>query len=178
MRRPLVPLSLVLLLLGGALGAFAQGVTNATLRGRVTNEGQGLPGVVVSIKSAALQGTRAAPTSANGDYVFPGLPPGEYTATFTLPGFKTETRTVAVTVGQEVRLDAVLSLAGVEAAATVVAKSETVSTSTPQAAQTFTKELTDALPVARTLLSSVALSAGVNTNGPGSSDRLGNGVAP
>ncbi len=177
MRRFLVPLSLSLLLLG-ALGAFAQGVTNATLRGRVTNEGQGLPGVVVSIKSPALQGTRAAPTSANGDFVFPGLPPGEYTVTFTLQGFKTEARTVPLTVGQEARLDAVLSLAGVEAAATVVAKSETVSTSTPQAAQTFTKELTDALPVTRSLLSSVALSAGVNTNGPGSSDRIGNGVAP
>ncbi len=72
-----------------------------------------------------------------------------------------------------------LGLAGVEAAATVVARSETVATSTPQASQTFTKELTDALPVTRTLLSSVALSRpGVNTNGPGSSDRIGNGVSP
>jgi hypothetical protein len=168
----------VLVLLAAAAGAFSQSITTATLRGRVTNEGQGLPGVIVALRSASLQGTRTASTSANGDYVFPGLPPGDYTVTFSLQGFRAETRTVPVTVAQEARLDAVLSLAGIEAAATVVARAETVATSTPQAAQTFTKELTDTLPVTRTLLSSVALSAGVNTNGPGSSDRIGNGVAP
>ncbi len=178
MRRAGFRVFLVLAFLASSTAARAQSVTTATLRGRVTNEGQGLPGVVVSLRSSALQGERTAPTSANGDYVFPGLPPGEYTVTFTLQGFRTETRTKAVTVGQEARLDAVLGLAGVEATATVVARSETVATSTPQAAQTFTKELTDALPVTRTLLSSVALAAGVNTNGPGSSDRIGNGVAP
>jgi hypothetical protein len=178
MHRRSLSILVALLLILGAGAAFAQGLTNATLRGRVTNEGQGLPGVTVTITSRALQGARTAATSTNGDYVFPALPPGEYTVAFALQGFKTETRTLPVTVGQEARLDAALSLTGVEAAATVVAKSETVSTSTPQAAQTFTKELTDALPVTRSLLSSVALSAGVNTNGPGSSDRLGNGVAP
>ncbi|HTS02792.1 MAG TPA: TonB-dependent receptor, partial [Thermoanaerobaculia bacterium] len=175
-RTGTVVLLAALLFLGPP--ALAQSIMTATLRGRVTNEGQGLPGVLVSIKSSALQGVRTSATSANGDYVFPGLPPGEYSVTFALQGFRTETRTVPVTVAQEARLDAVLSLAGVEAAATVVARTETVATSTPQASQTFTKELTDDLPVSRTLLSSVSLAAGVNTNGPGSSDRIGNGVAP
>jgi len=175
-RTGTVVLLTALLFLGPP--ALAQSIMTATLRGRVTNEGQGLPGVLVSIKSSALQGVRTSATSANGDYVFPGLPPGEYSVTFALQGFRTETRTVPVTVAQEARLDAVLSLAGVEAAATVVARTETVATSTPQASQTFTKELTDDLPVSRTLLSSVSLAAGVNTNGPGSSDRIGNGVAP
>ena len=169
-------LSLVLLL--SAAAAFAQSVTTATLRGRVTPEGQGLPGVLVTVKAGTLQGARTASTSANGDYVFPGLPPGEYTVGFALQGFRAESRTQPVTVGQEARLDVVLSLAGVETATTVVAKSETVATSTPQASQTFTKELTDNLPVTRTLLSTVALAAGVNTNGPGSSDRIGNGTNP
>jgi outer membrane receptor protein involved in Fe transport len=178
MRRFGLRVSLALVLLLSAGAAFAQSVTTATLRGRVTNEGQGLPGVLVTVKSGSLQGARTASTSANGDYVFPGLPPGEYTVGFALQGFRAENRTQPVTVGQEARLDVVLSLAGVEASATVVAKSETVATSTPQAAQTFTKELTDNLPVTRSLLSSVALAAGVNTNGPGSSDRLGNGVNP
>jgi hypothetical protein len=178
MRRTGLRIVVVLILAAAALGALAQSVTTATLRGRVTNEGQGLPGVLVTVTSNALQGARTTSTSANGDFVFAGLPPGTYTVAFTLQGFRPETRTQPVTVGQEARLDVVLGLAGVEAAATVVAKSETVATSTPQAAQTFTKDLTDQLPVTRTLLSSVALAAGVNTNGPGSSDRLGNGVAP
>ncbi|MEO8053622.1 MAG: TonB-dependent receptor [Acidobacteriota bacterium] len=172
--RVLVSFALLL----SAVAVRAQSVTTAALRGRVTNEGQGLPGVLVTVKSGSLQGARTASTSANGDFVFPGLPPGEYTVGFALQGFRAESRTQPVTVGQEARLDVVLSLAGVETATTVVAKSETVATSTPQAAQTFTKELTDKLPVTRTLLSSVALAAGVNTNGPGSSDRIGNGTSP
>ncbi len=178
MRQTVIRVFIVLGLLVTASAAFAQSVTTATLRGRVTNEGQGLPGVLVTLKSNALQGARSTPTSANGDYVFPGLPPGSYTVTFALQGFKTETRTQPVTVGQEARLDTVLGLSGVETTATVVGKSETIATTTPQAAQTFTKELTDNLPLTRTLLSSVSLAAGVNTNGPGSSDRIGNGVAP
>ncbi|MBK9061756.1 MAG: TonB-dependent receptor [Acidobacteria bacterium] len=178
MRRTGLRVLLSLALLLSAVAGLAQSVTTATLRGRVTNEGQGLPGVLVTVKSGTLQGARTASTSANGDFVFPGLPPGAYTVSFALQGFRNESRAQPLTVGQEARLDVVLALAGVEAAATVVAKSETVATSTPQAAQTFTKELTDQLPVTRSLLSTVSLAAGVNTNGPGSSDRLGNGVNP
>ena len=178
MRRRSISIVLVLLLLGSARATFAQGLTNATLRGRVTNEGQGLPGVTVTITSRSLQGSRSAVSSANGDYAFAGVPPGEYSVTFAIQAFKTVTQTVGLSAAQETRLDTVMNLAGVEAAATVIAKSETISTATPQAAQTFNKELTDALPIARTLLSSVSLAAGVNTNGPGSSDRIGNGVSP
>ena len=95
---------------------------------------------------------------------------------FTIQAFRPVTQTIALTTAQESRLDAVMSLAGVEAAATVVAKAETVSTAL-QASSTFTKELTDTLPVQRNLLSSVELAPGVNTNGPNSSDRIGNGVS-
>ena len=43
----------------------------------------------------ALQGTRTATTSANGDYIFPFLPPGDYTVTYELAGFKTVKQTRA-----------------------------------------------------------------------------------
>lgn len=176
MRSRSLSIVLVLLLLVSAGAAYAQGLTNATLRGRVTNEGQGLPGVTVTIASRSLQGSRTAVTSTNGDYVLVGLPPGEYTVAFAIQAFKTVTQTIALSAAQETRIDAVMNLAGVEAAATVVARAETVSTAI-QASSTFTKELTDALPIQRNLLSSVQLAPGVNTNGPNSSDRIGNGVA-
>jgi outer membrane receptor for ferrienterochelin and colicin len=177
-RRTGATLALLLLFVVGAIAVFAQGTTNGTLRGRVINEGQGLPGVTVAIKSSALQGERSRATSANGDYVFVGLPPGDYTVTFTLQAFRSVTQNIAVTTAQEAKLETPMSLAGVEAAATVVARAETINTASPQASQTFTKELTDKLPVARTILSSVTLAAGVNTAGPNSSDRIGNGVNP
>ena len=107
----------------------------------------------VTIKSRDPAGTRGRPsTSANGDYVFVGIAAGRvHGDVHDSRRFRTETQTRSpVTVGQEARLDAVMSLAGVEAAATVVAKTETVSTSALAGlAQTFTKELTDTLPVQR-----------------------------
>ena len=63
MRRTGTRVVLVLFLLASAGALFAQSVTSAALRGRVTNEGQGLPGVLVTVKSVALQGARTTSTS-------------------------------------------------------------------------------------------------------------------
>ena len=51
-------------------------VPTSTIVGRVINEGQGLPGVTVVAKSPALQGTRTAVTSNNGDFASPEPRPG------------------------------------------------------------------------------------------------------
>ena len=45
-----------------------------------------MPGVTVTVESAALQGPRTTVTSANGDFIIPFLPPGEYTVTFEIQG--------------------------------------------------------------------------------------------
>ena len=56
-------------------------------------------------------------------------------------------------------------MAGVTTAVTVAAQSETVS-QTSQATTTYSADLMDKLPVARTMLSAVVLTPGVNQNGP------------
>lgn len=139
---------------------FAQGLTNAALRGRVTAEGQGLPGVLVELTSPALQGTRTTYTKGNGDYVFVGMPPGDYTVNFKLQGLETVTKKAALSAGRQVTFDASMVVTGATAVATVTAKTETVSTSL-QGSTTVTTELTNKLPVARTILSAVAASSGV-----------------
>ena len=48
-----------------------------------------LPGVTVTAASPVLQGVRTAVSSANGDYIIPFLPAGDYTVTFELQGFAT-----------------------------------------------------------------------------------------
>ncbi|HQN09067.1 MAG TPA: TonB-dependent receptor, partial [Thermoanaerobaculia bacterium] len=150
-----------------AVQADAQGLPTGTLTGRVAEaEGLALPGVTVTAKSPALQGTRTAVTNVNGDFVIPNLPPGEYVVAFVMSGFQNVTRNVKVSSGQQVPLNTKLSIAAVAAEAMVVAQSETVS-QTAQASTTYSTELTNKLPVARQILSSVVLSAGVNTNGPG-----------
>lgn len=138
----------------------------STLTGRVINEGQGLPGVTVTAKSPALQGVRTAVTSTNGDFVFPNLPPGRYTVSFTMSGFQTVTREVNAAASQQVAVNAEMSLSAVAAEAVVVGTSETISQS-QTSATTYTAELTKKLPITRTLLSAVLLAPGVNSNGPG-----------
>ena len=109
----------------------AQGLPTATLSGRVQNEGQGLPGVAVTARSAGLQGERTAITNASGDYVLVSLPPGEYTVSFALAGFQNVTRSLRLASSQTASLDAVLSLSSVSAEAEVVATgAEAISTST------------------------------------------------
>jgi outer membrane receptor protein involved in Fe transport len=153
-------LALLLVLVVGAASAPGQSPTTSAIRGHVENEGAGLPGVLVTLKSPALQGERTATTSGSGDYTFVGIPPGDYTVTFKLQGFETVTKKLSVTATQQQSLDVKMSLAGITAAATVTATAETVSTTT-QASTTITTDLTNRLPVARTMLSAVAASSGV-----------------
>ncbi len=76
------------------LAASAQGNPTGGLSGQVTDaQGLPLPGVTVTVESAVLQGTRSAVTSQNGDYILPFLPPGDYTASFEIPGFQSQKQT-------------------------------------------------------------------------------------
>src|SRR5258708_36225838 len=66
-------------LLLGAAAAAGQGNPTGALSGHVAGQdGLALPGVLVTAASAVLQGARTATTSANGDYIIPFLPSGEY----------------------------------------------------------------------------------------------------
>ncbi|MBI5442423.1 MAG: TonB-dependent receptor, partial [Deltaproteobacteria bacterium] len=149
-----------------ATQVMAQGLPTGTLNGKVSEtEGLPLPGVSVTAKSPALQGSRTAVTNVNGDFTVPNLPPGEYVVTFVMSGFQSVTRNVKVSSGQVIPMNAKLSISSVAAEATVVAQSETVS-QTSQATTTYSADVMDKLPVARTILASVVLTAGVNQNGP------------
>ncbi|MFN7990324.1 MAG: TonB-dependent receptor [Thermoanaerobaculia bacterium] len=149
-----------------ATALSAQGLPTGSVTGRVLNDALGLPGVVVTAKSPALQGTRTAVTSISGDYSLPNLAPGEYTITYTMSSFQTVTRTLRVNASQAAVVDVEMKLTAVSSEVTVVGTSESISQTT-SAATTYASELTNKLPVARTLTSSLLLAPGVNQNGPG-----------
>ena len=69
MRNRFFALAVVLGCVLIAAPLFAQNPTG-TITGRVSYEGDALPGVTVTVTSPALQGQRTAITSANGDYTF------------------------------------------------------------------------------------------------------------
>ena len=145
--------------------AFAQGIPTATLSGRVMNDALDLPGVSVTAKSPHLQGTRTTVTGASGDYIFANVPPGDYTITFTLSGFQTQTKTIMLASSQMSRLDTNMSLTAVSTMLTVSGKSDSISQS-PAQATTYTGDLLGKLPTARTITSAVLLAPGVNQNAP------------
>src|SRR5205809_7989726 len=79
---------------GSAAVASAQGNPTGTISGHVVDpDGLAVPGATVSVASPVLQGVRTAITSANGDYIVPFLPAGDYQVTFELQGFQTVQRT-------------------------------------------------------------------------------------
>jgi outer membrane receptor protein involved in Fe transport len=163
-NRVLTFVVLLSLLVAGT-AALAQGLPTATINGRAINEGQGLPGVSVTAKSPALQGTRSTVTGTNGGYVFANIPPGDYTLTFALSGFQTVTKSVKAGASQQYQVDATLGLTAIVAEATVVGKSESISQTT-QEATTYSTDLLSKLPTSRTITSAVILSPGLNQNGP------------
>ena len=157
-RFLLVTLLLVLVFTGAV---FAQGVQTATLQGTVTDSAGGaLPGVTVTVKSPALMGDRTAVTRENGDYVLPGLPPGDYTITFDLAGMQTNTVRRNLPLGLQTVVDAKMRVATVAEAITVTASAPAVLENITVGAN-IKKETVDTLPLLRDPVNIGKLSPGV-----------------
>jgi hypothetical protein len=158
--------ALASLFLTASLG-LAQGLPSGSIGGSVTSaaDGQPLPGVTVTLRSPALQGSRQTVTTLAGHYVAPNLPPGEYTIEMRLDGFDTVTRNgVRLGTSQRQDIDVAMSVTAVAANVRVTAETEQVSMTT-QSATTLTSAVVDRLPVSRTIESVVLLAPGVNSNG-------------
>ena len=164
MRRGL--LFAVLLVVAWAGLAAAQGNPTGAISGQVVDpDGLALPGVTVTAASPVLQGTRTAVTSANGDYMIPFLPPGDYTVTFELQGFAIRKETVRVEIGATVPVRAKMELATVSETVTVTGTATEIA-QTATVAATYKSDSIERLPVGRTLTAYTLMAPGVNDNGP------------
>lgn len=125
---------LVLILAILTFPAVAQITQTGTLNGTVYDQDkQPLPGVSVSIKSPALiSPTLEAVTNERGHWRFPALPPGDYTVTFKLQGFRTLIREgIKVNVGVTTTLDVTLEQSAIEESITVTGVSPLISSGLP-----------------------------------------------
>ncbi len=157
----------MLMVLAVAAGAWAQGNPTGAIRGAVTDpDGLALPGVTVTVASPALQGARTVVTSANGDFIIPFLPPGEYIVTFELQGFAVQKQTIGVAMAETQPMQTKLALATVTETVTVIGSASTEILKTGTIAETYTATKVDTLPMGRTMESAVLLAPGVNDNGP------------
>ncbi|MGB9836435.1 MAG: carboxypeptidase regulatory-like domain-containing protein [Candidatus Saccharicenans sp.] len=165
---------IIALLLCFSLISFAQITQTGTLNGTVYDQDkQPLPGVTVSLKSPALMGTMEMVTTERGHYRFPALPPGEYTVTFKLSGFKTLVREgIKVNVGVTTTLDVTLEQSAIEESITVTGQAPTVDIQRTSMTASLTKEILQSLPAARNLGAFFNMAPGVTSSTVhGSSER-------
>jgi len=96
--------SLIYALAAILIGVPAVAQTTGSIEGQVTDKtGAVIPGAPVAIKGPV---ERSVTTNENGAYSFIGLAPGSYTVRVTTPGFAPFERTVDVTSGRAVKVDA------------------------------------------------------------------------
>ncbi|UCC41574.1 MAG: TonB-dependent receptor [Candidatus Aminicenantes bacterium] len=151
-KRIIKMLLVVCLSLGFFTLSFAQRQTGS-IKGIVCDtEDNPLPGCTVTAASESLMGTRSYVTAATGAFRFPALPPGQYTITAEIPGFKTTTRgNLVCRVGMVVSVHITMEMATIKEEVTVTAASPTVDVEQTKIAITMDKDLLKNIPMARDL---------------------------
>jgi Carboxypeptidase regulatory-like domain len=120
-----VRLSLVLLLCSAM---FSQTIT-ASLHGRATdNSGAVLPHATVTATNTETGLSRSATTDSNGEYSVASLPAGNYKVEVKAGTFRSQTRTIPLTVGESATLDFSLVPGQVEQQLTVTTEAPLVET--------------------------------------------------
>src|SRR5262252_1754125 len=139
-------LSFVLLLIPRP--GFSQ-TANGTITGSVNDaSGAVIPGVSVEVKNTDTGVVFSTVTGETGNYTAPNLPPGSYSISATLPGFKKYDRTgVSLAAAQVLRLDVSLEVGAAGETIEVAAEASQLKTETGDIAQNITvAQLTD-LPI-------------------------------
>jgi hypothetical protein len=147
--------------------AFSQSRDTGALIGKIADEeGNGLPGVNVTLTSPNLMGARATISDAGGFYRFPALPPGEYNLKADLQGFATAVReAIRVTTTTTLNIDLTMKPSAVSEEITVVAQSPTVDVkSTETASVTLSNEILRNIPYNQFTADIVNLAPGVDNN--------------
>ncbi|MBS1855519.1 MAG: TonB-dependent receptor [Acidobacteria bacterium] len=157
---------LAVALLTVAAPAFPQGNPTGTISGNVVDPSKAaMPGVDVTVTSPVLQGTRTAVTSANGDYIVPFLPAGEYTVRFERQGFAPMEMSVSLKMADTQPLNVQMALNALATKVTVSESSDVTTTAT--VASTVTSASVEVIPLGRTLDAATLLSPAAIDNGPG-----------
>jgi hypothetical protein len=170
-RRAMAVLACVLALAAPALAQEQRGSLEGTVKDA---QGAVLPGATVEARSAALIGVRTETTDANGHYRFPALPPGTYQVTASLGGFQTtKSEIVQLSVGQVLRLDVALPLAGVTESVQVTAESTVLDVASARTATTLTAKVIEELPRGRTFNTLLQLAPGVRAETKGGTAGVG-----
>ena len=163
--RPLA----VLVLAAAACLLLAPGAAHGqAIGGTVTDTTGGvLPGVTVEARSPALiEQVRTAVTDGNGQYLIVALETGDYSVTFTLPGFSTVVREgVELSGGFTANVDVELPVGALEETVTVTQASPLIDVQSVEQRETMDREVYEVLPTARSYDAMALLVPAMNVQG-------------
>ena len=151
------------LVLCAGTGALAQ-EQRASIEGTVKDaQGGVLPGVSVEARSPALVGLATSVTDARGIFRFPALTPGRYEVTAALQGFQSaKVSDVVLELGQLLKVDLVLQVAGVAETVQVSAEAPLIDVKQNAAGANVSQETIDRIPKGRDFTSVVTSAPGIN----------------
>ena len=158
-RQRMVALFTILLLtLGLAATAAAQG-ERGVIGGTVADsQGGVLPGVTVTVRNTNTGFTQTVVTEADGKYRFGALPLGSYELKAELAGFTTATVTnLVLTVNRELQQNLTMGLTTLQESVTVTGQAPVVEVTKSEVAATITQQQIDMLPVANRAAVTLAL---------------------
>jgi hypothetical protein len=163
-----IRLSLSLALAVAMLVAVSASVSAQSAISGVVRDTSGaiLPGVTVEASSPALiEKVRSGISDSDGRYAIVELRPGEYTVTFTLPGFRTLVRNgIELPANFTATVDGELPIGSLEESITVSGAAPTVDVQNTQRSAVLPREVLDAVPTSRTYAAEGALVVGVKVN--------------
>ena len=163
MKRYAWLLGVLALLLSLPAGAYAQ-EQGGSIQGVVADtSGAVLPGVMIEARSPSVVGVTTTTSDERGAYRFPALPPGRYELTASLSGFSTKkVSDVDLLLGQALKIDFALALAGVTESVQVTGESPLIDVKQNAATASITSDLLDRIPRGRNFTSVIAIAPGTN----------------
>ena len=164
--RNLLRVSAFAALLLGLTGAsaFAQGANSSISGSVIDSAGGAIPGAAVLVKNQSGVSFEAV---SNGEGLFnvPGVPPGVYTVSVSLSGFKTAVvKDVRVAPGTPATIKATLEVGQLSETVNVAASSELINTQTATVSSTLNSDQLLRMPTpTRNALNAVTFLPGINT---------------
>ncbi len=139
------------------------GATTGSINGKVVDSSEGvLPGVTVTISAPQMQGTQNVVTNAEGNYRFPGIPPGTYRVSYELPGFATVVREgIRVTLGFTATLNVTLQVSSLQETVTVTGDSPVVDVTSTKTSTNYDYKELASIPSARDMWAILSESPGI-----------------
>lgn len=161
MLKPLIAcgLAIAILLPGRAAAQEQKGSIEGVVR---DSSGAALPGVAVEARNLGVGGVQTGVTDGDGAYRFPSLAPGRYQLVAALQGFTTaESPEVRLELGQILRVDLALGVAGVSETVTVRNEAPLIDVKQNAAGAVVPREIIERIPKGRSFENLVTSAPGI-----------------